>query len=444
MNIQKLFLATFTVCVLFLFSVCDTPQTVPSPGIWGAELLLETDDTGSVDPPQIVYDNNGKFIASWSQHDGTRDNGWICYYSPSTGWELPLLLETDDNGAAGTAVIAFNGSGRGFAVWPQSDGINYNVMCRQYIPETGWGAPLNIENYDDDSADSAKVAVDVAGNAFVVWLQKNGGRATIWSNHYNITTGWDGPVQISNAGLYIAGSAGIACDKTGNAIATWLQVDSAQGDIWTCRYDSSTGWDAPEIIESNIPMSSGTPSIVSDGDDNMIVIWTQSNGTFSNCWTRRYIAGTGWTTAVKIDNNSGEAWRPVIAMNESGNAFAVWSQYDGIDYNIWANTFSPGSGWGTAQLIEFSDDGGAAFPDIACNNRGDAVAVWSYEDEPYLNIYANQYIKESGWGDAFLIESSDLGNAGLAKVACDSNKNAVAVWRQYDGSRADIWANSLK
>ena len=48
-----------------------------------------------------------------------------------------------------------------------------------------------------------------------------------------------------------------------------------------------------------------------------------------------------------------------VAVDASGNAIAVWRQDDGIafNYNVWANRFVPGSGWGMAELIEtIADD----------------------------------------------------------------------------------------
>ena len=47
---------------------------------------------------------------------------------------------------------------------------------------------------------------------------------------------------------------------------------------------------------------------------------------------------------------------PQVALDKNGNAISLWQQNDGIRWNIWANRFIVGSGWGVAQLIETEAD----------------------------------------------------------------------------------------
>jgi len=48
-------------------------------------------------------------------------------------------------------------------------------------------------------------------------------------------------------------------------------------------------------------------------------------------------------------------------MDSTGNAIAVWGQSDGTRNNVWANRYVAGSGWGTAVLLE-NDNAGDASP----------------------------------------------------------------------------------
>ena len=84
-----------------------------------------------------------------------------------------------------------------------------------------------------------------------------------------------------------------------------------------------------------------------------------------------------WGTAALIEtDNAGEAYEPQIALDASGNALAVWQQFDGARYNIWANRYTAATGWGTAALIETDDAGDARDPQIAFDANGNALAVW--------------------------------------------------------------------
>lgn len=61
----------------------------------------------------------------------------------------------------------------------------------------------------------------------------------------------------------------------------------------------------------------------------------------------------GWQVATLIEtDNVGTAIEPQVSVDASGNAVAVWTQFDGTNNNIWANRYVVGTGWGTAQLIE--------------------------------------------------------------------------------------------
>ena len=95
-------------------------------------------------------------------------------------------------------------------------------------------------------------------------------------------------------------------------------------------------------------------------------------------------ATTGWQTAQLIETgNAGYASRPQIAFDASGNALAVWDQFDGTRRNIWANRYTAGTGWGTAQLIE-TNAGDAIDSQIAFDASGNAIAVWQQQSDGAL------------------------------------------------------------
>ncbi len=117
-------------------------------------------------------------------------------------------------------------------------------------------------------------------------------------------------------------------------------------------------------------------------------------------YANRYVAGTGWAGALLIENgdtgNVEYHQYPQIAFDGSGNAMAVWDQYDNPDdidthYNIYANRYVEGTGWAGALLIENDDAGDAEHPQIAFDSSGNAMAVWYQDDGTYDSIYANRF-----------------------------------------------------
>jgi hypothetical protein len=181
---------------------------------------------------------------------------------------------------------------------------------------------------------------------------------------------------------------------------------------------------------------------------NAFAVWRQYDGAPYNIKANRYSAQSRqWGTAKLIGSDSaGDAYSPQIAVDAMGNALAVWHQLDGPHYNIKANRYSAQSGtWGMAQLIESDNTGHAEYPQVAVDDSGNAFVVWEQFDGTRFSIYANRYSAQSGtWGTAQLIESDNAGDAEYPQIAVDASGNAFAVWQQYDGTCRNIYVNRFE
>ena len=414
----------------------------PTSKDWGTATLIETDNTGSAYLPRVAIDPNGNAIAVWAQSDGTRDNIWANRYDAVTGWGTATLIETDNAGNAGFPRVAIDPNGNAIAVWAQSDGTRNNIWANRYDAFTGWGTAILIETNDVWYASSPQVAFDTNGNALVVWNQSDGTRTNIWANRYDAVTGWGTAILIETDDAGSAGNQGVAFDPNGNALAVWEQSDGTRTNIWANRYDAVTGWGTATLIETDDSGDVNAPHVAFDPNGNAIAVWAQYDGTRFNIWANRYDAATGWGTATLIENdNAGSAGLPQVAFDADGNALAIWTQSDGVRWNIWANRYDAATSWGTATPFETNDALHASVPQIAFDPNGNALAVWEQFDDTRDNIWANRYDATTGWGTPTIIETDDTGDAGSPHVAIDANDNALAVWHQSDGTRSNIWAN---
>jgi hypothetical protein len=338
--------------------------------------------------------------------------------------------------------VAMDSSGNAIAVWYQYDGNWSSIFANRYVAGTGWGTAKLIETNNAGDASQPQVAMDSSGNAIAVWYQYDGNWSSIFANRYVAGTGWGTAELIETDNAGDAREPQIAVDSSGNAFAVWYQWDGTRYSIFASRYLAGTGWGAVKLIETNNAGDASQPQVAMDSSGNAIVVWEQSDGTRYNICANRYIAGTGWCSAKFIEtDNAGDALYPQIAMDTSGNAIAVWGQSDGTLNNIWANRYVAGTGWGTAKLIEKGNAGDALYPQIAMDSSGNAFAMWMQSDGTRYNVWRNRYVAGTGWGTAELIETDNSWDAGYAQVAMDSSGNAIAVWGQSDGIRMNIWAN---
>lgn len=239
--------------------------------------------------------------------------------------------------------------------------------------------------------------------------------------------------------------AQVAMDASGTAVVVWHWGNT--GGIRSRHHTPGNAWSPVQQIDRD-EESAFWPALAVDPNGNAVAVWIEEavieRAVRNEIWANRYSVGDGWGTATRLDtDNDGDGSGPHVhvAVDPAGNATAVWHQSDGARENIWANQSTLGGGWGIPQLIERNNAGHAGDPRVAMDPDGNAIAVWHQSDGTRANIWANRYSSSSGWGAAKLIESSDDGEARLPDVAMDPDGNATAVWHQSDGTRFDIWSN---
>jgi len=373
------------------------------------------------------------------------------------------LMDSDSSSVTGT--VSFDGATNIATFMPASDlsklttytatlstGITDlvgNPMTVNYpwsftSADGAWGTAELLDTDNAGDAFAPQVAFDPSGNAIAVWHQSDGAGNRIWTNRYIIGSGWGtaSMIDTENTG---AKNPQVDVNASGNAFAVWEQYDGSHWNIWANRYVAESrgvagSWGTATQIESNVG-DANFPQVTIDRYGHAIAVWQQHDGSRYNIWASRYFNwGGGWGTAEIIEySNAGSALHPQVAIDASGNAFVVWKQQDGSSQNVWSNRFFDtfngwGGGWGTAMLLETSD-GVADMPQVAVNASGNAIAVWSQSG----SIWARRYTDGLGWRDATLIEVGSV-NVISPQVAINASGNAIAVWQQHYGSRSDIWA----
>ncbi len=348
-------------------------------------------------------------------------------------WQGAEKLETEE-GRASTPQIAFDNNDNAFAVWQQKDNSDIFSIRVSRFDGASWG---NIEQIEAGAGNSysPQIAIDTNGNALVVWQQRDANnRGDILASRFNGDS-WSSAVPIET-GAFDAQSPQITIDNNGNALAVWLQHDGTRFNILANRFDgNSNSWgDNAELIDRK-DTSAQAPQIAIDNNGNAFAIWQQSG-----IQVNRF-DGTTWGSATPFnDNNLSD--HPQIAFDNNGNALAAWVSYDSnLKFRIFVSHFD-GINWGDPELFETDDtEKSARSPEIAFDNNGNAFVVWYQEDSnSRFNIWANRF-NGTSWAGAELIERDDIGSASRPQIVVDNNGNALVVWSQWDGNRDNVWTN---
>jgi hypothetical protein len=144
-----------------------------------------------------------------------------------------------------------------------------------------------------------------------------------------------------------------------------------------------------------------------------------------------------WHSAQLIDNNAGEyAYSPQVVLSGM-NAVAVWHQWDGYNYRIYSNySGDSGATWQGAQLIENNTGKEGQYPQVAMYGAN-AVAVWRQWDGSAYRIYSN-YSTDSGktWtpGNAQIIEKQyrqrrTISSGGAVRHQCSGRLVSIVGLR---------------
>ena len=352
-----------------------------------------------------------------------------------TGDGGPVLISARDGGNASDPEVTVDPSGNAVAVFSQSDGTRHSIFANRFTPTAGWGAPEQIAD-DASSAHGAQVAVDSSGNAVAVWVQSD----SIFANRFTPTAGWGAP-EVIGVG-FVDAAPQVAVDSSGNAVAVGQLFVDGTHHIFANRFTPTAGWGAPEVVDDDDGADARGAQVAVDPSGNAVVVWEQSEGVPApyTIFANRFTPTAGWGAPEQIEtDDGGYAAYPQVAVDTSGTAVAVWMQSEGDRFNIFANRFTPAAGWGAAEQIETGDY--AAYPQVAVDPSGNAIAVWQQQGGARDTIFANRFTPTAGWGAAERIETDDEVDAFLPQVAVDPSSNAVVVWVQSDGTRYSIWAN---
>jgi len=357
---------------------------------------------------------------------------------------------------AGQTCIVINGSG----TISSADVTDVSVNC------TGkaWTNPTSLaDNISPDGQGvwNPQVAMDDNGNAVIVWSQSDGSNSQIFKSEYRKGT-WTNPSSLTDnispdgtGALW--GSPQVAMDDNGNAVIVWSQSDGSYDQIFKSEYRKGT-WTNPSSLADNISPNGGEvgwfPQVAMDDNGNAVIVWQQYDGNgYYQIFKSEYRKGV-WTNpsslADNISPNGGEAWwNPQVAMDDNGNAVIVWSQSDGSNWQIFKSEYRNGIWTNPASLADnISPDGqGADGPQVAMDDNGNAVIVWKQYDGSNYQIFKSEY-RKGVWTNPSSLSDNISPNGGEAwwfpQVAMDDNGNAVIVWERRDDSGWQVFKSEYR
>jgi hypothetical protein len=199
---------------------------------------------------------------------------------------------------------------------------------------------------------------------------------------------------------------------------------------------ASSDWELPATAISAAGRDANDPQVAVDRKGNALVVWQRSDGTNARMEAAFRPRDGSFAAAEPISAAGEDAAFPQVAFDKKGNALAVWQRSDGTNSRIEA-AFRPRNGtFAAAEPISAAGED-AAFAQVAFDKKGNALAVWQRFDGTNLRVEAASRPRDGSFAVAEMISPAGV-DASQPQVAVHKKGTAMVVWQQFDGVTFNI------
>ena len=401
------------------------------PPIWSAPALLESSGSHAWDP-QIVVDAQGNGLAVWAQGNDV----YARRYTVATNtWGAAVTLDTGNDSTSAPSLSIDRDTGDAIVAWGQFDGVTGRVATSRFTASNGsWSTATEIASWEGGGLAPEQVSTSISGHyAAVAWAQGTSSNRELFQVIYK--HGVTPEPQILEYNGEPADQIRVQVDSNGNAITVWRQNDLSAHRIYFNRFrDATQAYSEPTILDT-IGDGGSWPQIGFDAEGNAFALWKQWNG----LQFRRFDVETNsWGTAVAVQTTPDDLWNSQLAVDEEGNALVTWVAGNWSSPTVHARRFDAATGeWGTTATL---NAGGTSLDDaISISFDGsNAVAAWVQSDgSGGHDVYAAR-MSNGTWSAAQLLDTRTE-SPRQVRTAIDAHGRATVLWVQGDGAARSLF-----
>lgn len=397
---------------------------------WLAPVGISEEHQGAYSD-QVASDPRGDAVAVWQQALAGSSDIVQAAFRPAGGAWQPSVDLSEPGRAAERPQVALDAHGDAVAVWQRYNGSDYVIQAAFKSDEGGWQGPVDLSEAGED-AYRPEVAVDPGGDAVAVWERGK----VVQAAFRPMGGSWQAPVDLSEEAYsaYVhAREPQVAFDSRGDAVAVWLRDNNGSNEIVQAATRPSGGsWQA-RVNLSEEGQSASEPHVAIDALGDAVAIWGRYEiGGDKVVQAAARPTGGSWQTPFNLSEEGQDTTASEVATDQQGDAVAVWQRVSGTNEAI-ETAFRPaGESWQAPVILNEAYN--AFAPEVALDPRGDAVVVW---DHIYSSVQAATRLAGGTWQGPVNLEEADQGGVD-PQVAVSSQGDAVATWERFDDSRDEI------
>lgn len=409
-------------------------------GVWTGSQNVTLLGNNRAATPQIGLAANGNAVAIWGQVAqqaisaapffetvSTFVNA-LWYNATTKLWQNKTTPVSNSSPIyGGYQILAVNPAGNTLLAWEQSLDRSSDNNIVQATNAIFLGTPPT-QRITLEAGKNNKILMDAAGNAFV--FIQNGSSLTQCTHKVTDPIGiWTCSTISTTVSQYSADS-----NLNGSIVVGYTDIDNTLYG----QYNGNTSVITSDVCSIQAAISSGAenPALAFLGN----CLSTRASSSTNGQVIVATFDGTEWVLSPTLSSLG--ASDPQVQIDSNFNVIVIWQiPYDETNSKIQAAigvpTQTPPYGWDwdwsgpITDLTPSYSNANATDPQLAIDQSGNAIAIWEFTDGSITNtvIQASRHIynDDNTWTDLTTLSSSDS-SASQATISMDNAGNATVVW----------------
>ena len=398
--------------------------------------------------PKVALDGDGNINAVWIENNDI-------FFSRSSDvgstFSVPKNISANSD-RSGFAQLAVDGSsGNIYVVWQELDLAAFKIDVFFSGSTDGgdsFSTPMDISP-GSGSAGKPRIAVDGSGNINVVWIERTfPGFDVFFSRSIDAGMSFSLPINVSVSGAAsFSAEPRLAVDGIGTIYVIWTDFPVADADI---IFSHSTDGGGTFSVPKNISATAGNaarPRLAVDDSGNINVVWEDLTPGNREILFSRFTATGAFVPPINISNTPGLSVLPVVALDTSGNVNVIWGESEILNFALQpADIFYTRSTDGTtfSSPTNISNNSGDSSAEVfrggdrlAVDGDGNINVVW---DDFTLGNQDVLFSRSTDGGMTFssaIPISDNMTDSSGARLALNGSGDVYVVWTECTGTASE-------
>ena len=235
----------------------------------------------------------------------------------------------------------------------------------------------------------------------------------------------------------------IAVDSRGNAIVAWAQAKGSSWSVESVERPPGGPWSAPRAI--SLPADHVASPQLAIAGDSVVAVWDRFDGKNLIVQAATRDPKThAWSAPASLSPSGRDAQAPRIAVNDRGDAVAVWASVGLTGWTV-QGAYRPAGGTWQAAVPPQAPQAGTTATDVVIDADGQAVVVWAATATSGTGwrVQSSSRSPDGSWTKVTPISGPDATGSIAPQLALEGTGDVLAVWSRTIKTRTVIEAATL-